>query len=227
MENSLTKLERTLLGIIVIMLIAFALLGIDNLSTRDKIGELSSKYDQKFNIMIRSHDSAVIAIQAQNRLDYDQAIKLGIAEREKQFKELQSQIRTSMSITQVQVPVPYPVQVEKMVLIDSSTGKFATWLKTPFSVRKQTKYNLFSATIGKDIFTIDTNQMSTDLKINIGLKKAGFLKRPDPVVEITSTNPDTKFNSVVNWNPPKERKAIKYGIAALAGAITALIIVSK
>lgn len=225
MENSLTKLERNLIGIIVIMLIAFILLGIDYISTRDKIGELSGKYDQKFETMIRSHDSAVIAIQTQNKIDYQQAIKLGIAEQEKQFSKLEAQIRASMSISQIKVPVPYPVEVEKLVLVDSSTGKFQTYLKTPFSIRKQTRFNLFSATVGKDMFTIDTNQMSTDLKINIGTKKQGFLKKPQPVVELTSTNPDTKFNSVVNWTPPKERKAVKYGIAVLLGAITTLILV--
>lgn len=215
----MTRLEKTLSGIIVLLIIAFILIGIDAVSVRDRIGALNGE----FASYRRSSDSSITAIQSQNRMEMKEAIRLGILTNEENLKKIESQVRATITLGQIQVPVPYEVPVEKLVIIDTSSGIPETYIKTPIKVSRRTKFNNFSGTIGKDMFMIDTNLMKTELTVTIGEKRKGLFKT-EPVVTLNSSNPDTKFDAVINYNRPPKRIAAKAGFLVALGVALGIFI---
>jgi len=141
-------------------------------------------------------DGKTISQQHQNILKMKDAIELGLVEKEKYMKSIQSQQKFK-TITKIDsIKIPYEVQ--KIVYVDSSTLDTSIYVKTPINVNYKDSWNFFGGRVLHDGFALDSMGSINKYRVTIGKKKQGFLKKAKLIVEVKNENPNTKINEISN-----------------------------
>lgn len=126
----------------------------------------------------------------------------------KKFKSASSftVVKTNIEIRHdtISMPVPIPCDFD------------------PIKIRRDSTYYKFTGTIGKDYFSIDTLTIPNTQSIVIGLKRMGFLKRPQHRIDIMNSNPliqTTNIGSNVVETPRKwhETRLFNTALGFVAG----------
>ena len=141
-----------------------------------------------------SKDGKYMATQRQNIMNLEDDIKSGLLEKERYMKNIKSQTRIETTTIIQEKLIPYHDTVE--VYFDTVDKRY--WVKTPAPIRYQDSFNLLSGKFTKDGFKLDTLETKNEFRVSIFDKKNGFFKKPTPVVEIKSNNPNTKTTNIKN-----------------------------
>jgi len=213
--------------VLILALVVLILLNIDSCNRAQDTERRLTSVTEKFTVKV-GKDSAIIATQAQNVLTLKEALALGTIEREKYMKDIVSQIKAEIGFSVKTIPVPYIDSVDRLVYIDSNTLDTSIYIKTPLRVARHSKFFNFAGTVKSKDFTIDSFSMFTDLRVTVFEQKdsnwfrRNILGKSTPVVEIKSSNPDTKFKSMSNvqikTNKPFYKKVWFGGIIGAAAA---------
>jgi len=174
-----------LLGIIGFLL---GLLWIKN-QTIDALECVNNEIQQEI-----SKDGRYMSTQRQNIVDLENAIKMGLLEKENYMKNVKSQTKFKTHTLVQEKLIPFHDTIE--IYFDTLDKRF--WVQTPAPIRFQDSFNLLSGKFTKDGFKLDTLETKNEFRVSIFDKKQGFLKKPIPVVEIKSNNPKTKTTEIKN-----------------------------
>jgi len=226
MENLITRLKATFrnsyfnhLIISILVLIIILLL-------------LKTSANQKINTenqiqLIKNGE--IIATQQQNILSLKDAVEAGLVEKEKYMKDIQVQTKV-VTLTKVkEVLVPYQEIIERIVYVDTSydgADSQFVYLKVPIPIKYKDTWNYFYGRVLEEGFMIDSFGSKNNLRVTIGHKKQGFLKKAKPVVEVKSDNPQTDIkiesNAVIEEPTPFYKK-VWFGIIAGAAGMFLLL----
>lgn len=139
-------------------------------------------------------DGHYMATQRQNIMDLENALKLGLLEKERYMKNIKSQTKVVTKTIIEEKLIPFHDTVE--VFFDTLDKRY--WVKTPAPVRYSDSFNLITGKITKDGFHLDTLETKNEFRVSIFDKKQGLFKKAVPVVEIKSNNPNTKVDKIKN-----------------------------
>lgn len=139
-------------------------------------------------------DGHYMATQRQNIMDLENALKLGLLEKERYMKNIKSQTKVVTKTIIEEKLIPFHDTVE--VFFDTLDKRY--WVKTPAPVRYSDSFNLITGKITKDGFHLDTLETLNEFRVSIFDKKQGLFKKAVPVVEIKSNNPNTKVDKIKN-----------------------------
>ncbi len=184
-KNSAEYRFYFLIGVIVVLLM---LIWMKN-NTIDSLKNINSEITYEI-----SKDGKYMATQRQNIMNLEDAIKSGLLEKERYMKNIKSQTRIETTTIIQEKLIPYHDTVE--VYFDTVDKRY--WVKTPAPIRYQDSFNLLSGKFTKDGFKLDTLETKNEFRVSIFDKKNGFFKKPTPVVEIKSNNPNTKTTNIKN-----------------------------
>jgi hypothetical protein len=195
-KNSEKYKRIFLLGIISILL---GLLWLKN-QTIDSLRLLNTEVTQEI-----TKDGKYMAIQRQNIMDLEYALKRGYLEKEKYMKNVKSQTRIQFQTIVEQKLIPFHDTVK--IYYDTLDKRF--WVKTPAPIRFQDSFNILSGKFTKDGFELDSLETKNEFRVSIFDKKQGFLKKSIPVVEIKSNNPKTQTTNIKNVTIEKKSPIYK------------------
>lgn len=167
----------------------------------------------------------LLVTQKQNILSLKDAVAQGLVEKEKYMKDIKAQTKVITKTILVNKVVPYHDTIERIVYVDSINGDTDVYVKLPIRVEYRDSWNFFKGTFGCCEFTIDSMVQSNELRLTIGHKKAGFLKKPIPVVEVKSSNPNADVtiasNAIIEEKEPFYRK---FSFGMIAGAVIMILL---
>ena len=155
--------------------------------------ETLENFNQDISHEITS-DGHYMATQRQNIMDLENALKLGLLEKERYMKNIKSQTKVVTKTIIEEKLIPFHDTVE--VFFDTLDKRY--WVKTPAPVRYSDSFNLVTGKITKDGFHLDTLETKNEFRVSIFDKKQGLFKKAVPVVEIKSNNPNTKVDKIKN-----------------------------
>lgn len=204
---------------IVVMLILCTIIGMQK-CLNDNLQEINSEQTKEIN-----EKGELLVTQRQNIMSLKDAIAQGLVEKENYMKDIKVQTKVVTKTILVEKRVPYHDTFERIVYVDSINGDTDVYVKLPIMVEYRDSWNFLKATFDSEEFIIDTMMQSNQLRLTIGHKKAGFLKKPIPVVEVKSSNPNAdvsiESNAIIEEKEPFYRK---FSFGMLAGALIVLLL---
>lgn len=162
-------------------------------------------------------DGKYMALQRQNIMELEDAIKKGLLEKDRYMKKVKSQIKIQTRTIIKEKLVPFHDTIQ--IYYDTLDKRYL--VKTPAPIRFQDSFNLFTGKFTKDGFLLDTLETKNEFRISIYNKKQGFLKKSIPVVEIKSNNPKTQTTNIKNVTI--EKKTPFYQKWWLVGSVGILV----
>jgi hypothetical protein len=140
-----------------------------------------------------------IAFQRETILSERQA-RMILEDEYAELKKIKQNTRIISEIDFIEVPVPADTE---LVFAEIDSSQF---LKIPQTFSDSTEHYQISSTVNRLGLQINRFKIPNTTSVSVGLKKQGFLRRPEPVVLVKHSNPYVNTtgmtNITVNYDVP-------------------------
>jgi hypothetical protein len=214
--------------ILTILILILCLLVMKTCHDKQRIQQLQNVFQEQ-NTRLTKNRKQIVS-QKQNILTLKDALALEKIETEKYMKLIQAQARFGIKNTVSGKAVVYHDTIERLVYVDTSyDGLFddtSVYIKIPLKLEYRDNWNLFQGTLGVEKWFIDSISIQNEIRLTIGYEKQGLFKKPKPIVEVKSSNPEaqvTIIDNVIIDKPEPFYKKAWFGIIVGVGATLLLL----
>lgn len=208
-ENKITKREKIMGGIIISLILFFAILkGCDQRS-----------FDNVLDGAINYKDSAKYYKIKVDGMKVDVAYNQSLVLQNKdQIEALVKKNDTLFKLVSKFKDIKSTTIINQYTEIKGDTIKVETKIPCdfrPFKVRRDSTYYRFVGTVAPDYFSIDSLKIPNEQYLVVGKKKLGFLRGYEERAEIVNSNPLVKTDKIASYVISTKKK--RMGIGASVG----------
>jgi len=205
------KIKYVVFAFVILCLISWGIDGCNQRRQKDELVKQLSEYklENKHYRSERQKDSSLIVTQTQTIMSQKDAIRLGLLEKDKRIKSIESQLQAKIRLSVVEKDVPF---------IPTNYADTSGWVRNKDGVLIKTdsisvpqdyglaeKWFRIKGTVRKSGLKIDTLEVPAKFTVTYGKEKSGLLNLGrTPVVQIKSDNPYvdvTSLNNIVVKKP--------------------------